>query len=147
MITKEHLDRWLKGNAEAISFIIAMHDVAEIWDDLIDQDNEIDPERINKAFYLTLIQIPRNGFYQRNFNLLSPIVESAILDWHTANELEKRGGEDDLHTAYGLRCASQSLTVLSARIIGGHEWAKDVNLEIRSLGDTWADYAAEHGAS
>lgn len=140
---REHLMVWLKGCESAIDFILAMHQIAETWDDLIDGDRETTPKAINAAFYTSLITLPRNPFYQQHFHELSPIVESAILDWHTANALEKRNSGDDLRTAYTLRCGAQMLTVMSARIIGGQDWAQNVNLEIRSVGDSWADYSKQ----
>lgn len=139
----EMLTGWLKGNPEAIRFILAVHDVVELWDDLIDQDKEATPENINRVFYRALIEIPRNRFYQAHFDTLSPLIESAIFDWHTANDFEKR--KEHLETAFGLRCTLQSLTVMSARIIAGVEWAQSVNNEIRSLGETWAEYAYGFG--
>lgn len=141
----EHLNQWLRGDKDAIALVLAVHDVVEVWDDLIDKDVEVCPEMINAAFYAALVTIPRNRFYQAHFELLNPIIESAILDWHTANALENRKNGDDLHTAYVLKCTGQSLTVLCARIIGGVSWARAVNLNIRSLGETWADYSAEFG--
>lgn len=139
----EQFARWLKGHADAITFVLAVHDVVELWDDLIDQDKEITPETINRVFYRALIEIPRNGFYQAHFATLSPLIESAIFDWHTANAFEK--AKTNLETAYGLRCTLQSLTVMCARIIGGPSWAQAVNNEIRSAGETWAEYAYGFG--
>lgn len=139
----DKLNEWLMGNASAIAFITAVHQVVEVWDDLIDKD-PVTPSEINAAFYTLFVTIPRNGFYQEHFALLSPIIETAIMDWHTANELEAR--KEQLETAFGLRCAGQALTVMCARIIGGVEWARKVNMELRTSGETFAAYAAEIGA-
>lgn len=141
----EHLGQWLRGNTDAIDLVLAVHDVVEVWDDLIDKDAEIRPEAINAVFYAALVTIPRNRFYKQHFDLLNPIIEAAILDWHTANALETRKTNDDLRNAYVLKCTGQLLTVLCARIIGGVNWARSVNLKIRSLGETWAEYSAEFG--
>lgn len=137
------LPRWLKDDAEAISFILTIHQIIELWDDLIDEENVTD-ELVNAAFYAALITLPRNAFYQRNFVLLNPLVESAIFDWWTANTFEQKQDTESLRTSYILRCAGLSLTVMSARIVGGVQWALTVNNELRSLGDTWAEYAAKH---
>jgi len=141
----ELFSKWLCGNPEAISFITTVHQIVELWDDLIDQDKPVKPKAINAAFYAALIELPRNGFYRANFALLNPVFEAAILDWFTANALEQRWQENDLHSAYMLRCGIHMLTVMSARLIGGMEWANKVNLELRSLGDTFDEYSKEFG--
>ena len=142
-MNSERLAEWLKGHAAAIALVETIHDVVELWDDLIDRDCEIEPERINRAFYALFVTIPRNGFYQQHFALLNPLIESAILDWHTANALER--DETGPETAYGLRCTGQAVTTMCARIIGGVEWALQVNKELRTAGESYADYAAEFG--
>lgn len=145
MTHAELLKEWLRGDADAISLILTLHEIAETWDDLIDKDKPVPDSAVNHAFYKALVTLPRNPFYARNFTLLNPVLESAILDWLTANDLEARKEGDDLHMAYALRCASQAVTVLCARIIGGLEWARHVNLKLRSMGDSWADYSKEFG--
>ena len=139
------LPKFLKGDDEAIRFNSALYEIAELWDDLIDND-ETTRAGINAAFYAALITLPRNGFYQRHFALLNPIMEAAILDWFTANELESTGSIENKRAAFILRCGLQAVTVMSARIIGGVEWAQAVNLELRQQGDTWAEYSAKLGA-
>jgi hypothetical protein len=135
------LSKWLKGHREAVGMVLMIHDIVELWDDLIDRDKEPSPDDINRVFRAALIELPRNGFYQDNFAALNTLIESAIFDWHTANKFEKAGA--NLETAFGLRCTIQSVTVISARIVGGEEWAQQVNNEIRSLGETFSAYAKE----
>ena len=132
-----------KGNENAADFLLAIHQVADLWDDLIDKDKPVAADSINRAFYNALVAIPRNPFYGANFAALSPLIESAIIDWHTANAFE--ASKQNLQTAYGLRCSGQSLCIMTARIIGGSNFAETIALELRSAGDTWAEYAAKHG--
>jgi hypothetical protein len=138
MTNLEKLREWLKGDEDAVSLNAAVHQVVEVWDDLIDRDGPVVAEAINNAFYLLFVTIPRNAFYQQHFSVLNPLIESAILDWHAANEFERR--RHQLETAFGLRCAGQALTVMCARIIGGVEWARSVNVQLRSSGETYAEY-------
>ncbi len=135
---------FVKGDADALAFLLGVHAVVELWDDLIDRDKSVADTDIHAAFYTALVTLPRNPFYQRNFSLLNPVFEAAIFDWHTANALEVKGG-DGLHMAYALRCGVQMLTVMAARIVGGTEWAKQVGVELREMGDTWAEYSAGFG--
>lgn len=133
------LAKWLKGHREAISMVLMIHDIVEIWDDLIDGDNDPSHADISRVFRTALIELPRNSFYQENFAALNTLIESAIFDWHTANKFED--ARENLETAFGLRCTIQSVTVISARIIGGNMWAQGVSNEIRSLGESYAAYA------
>lgn len=141
----ETLSRWLQGNQEAIDFISIILQVVEIWDDLIDKDKDVDDDNINGIFYAALVSLPRLSFYRQNFDTLSPIIESAIFDWRTANSLEKKKDHQSLVTAYTLRCSGLSLIVISARIIGGHDWAMKVSNELRNSGDAWEQYRLKHG--
>tara|TARA_R110000868_G_scaffold10713_2_gene52055 strand:- start:72 stop:500 length:429 start_codon:yes stop_codon:yes gene_type:complete len=137
----ELLAKWLKGHRDAIALVLMVHDVVEIWDDLIDKDKEVAPEDINRVFRTALIELPRNPFYAENFGALNTIIESAIFDWHTANAFE--ASRTHLETAFGLRCTIQSVTIICARIVGGPVWAQSVSNEIRSIGESYAEYVGE----
>lgn len=137
----ELVAKWLKGHREAIALVLMVHDIVEIWDDLIDQDKPISPDDINRVFRTALIELPRNRFYQDHFAELNTLIESAIFDWHTANQFEKN--REHLETAFGLRCTIQSVTVICARIVGGNVWAQGVSNEIRSVGESYAEYVGE----
>lgn len=142
---REKITAWMKGDEEAAAFIVSVHEIVELWDDLIDRDKTLEPESINTVFHAALITLPRNAFYRRHFLELNPILESAILDWHTANALEARRQGDDLHGAFMLRCGVMALTTMSAKIIGGVMWARQVGMELRSDGESWADYLKGFG--
>lgn len=139
----EKIAGFVKGDADALAFLLDVHSIVEAWDDLIDRDKAVADAAINSAFYTALITLPRNPFYARNFSLLNPVFEAAIMDWHTANSLEAQGV--NLQMSYALRCGVQMLTVMAARIIGGVEWAKQVGVELRAMGDTYAEYSAQIG--
>lgn len=140
---KDLLAKWLRGDQDAIAFILAIHQIAEIWDDLIDQDKPVPPEAINAMLFGALVTLPRNPFYQRNIALLNPLVEQAIVDWHTANAFEKSGDVEKLRMAWVLRSSPFALTVMSSRIVGGHEWAVQTSIELWSRLSNWADYHRE----
>lgn len=137
------IEKWLLGHTDAVNFIKTIFAIVETWDDLIDKDQAIDDGAINLAFRQALVDLPRNPFYREHFDRLSPLVESAIYDWLTANELEKQKAE--LQTAFGLRCTGQSLIVMSAAIIAGAEHAAQVNDEVRRTGETWKQYILNMG--
>lgn len=145
MNLSERIRKFVRGDEQAYEFLMSIHRIVDTWDDLIDKDKPISDDEINNAFHMALIGIPRNPFYRANFALLNPLLESAIVDWHTANVLEKRGDEVSLREAYVIRCSIYTLDIMSARILGGNDWALAVSLEIRSFGNEWPLYAAKHG--
>jgi len=68
-LTKKDEDRIQKfqqlllGNRDAALFVAMVFRVFHAWDDLIDKDALLADEEINMAFYLAMVQIPRNPFY------------------------------------------------------------------------------------
>lgn len=141
---RDRVTRWMKGNAEATAFVVALHHIVETWDDLIDKDHPVTGAGINRAFYAALVEIPRNSFYQDHFALLNPIVEAAILDWFAANEFEKSKEYD---RAWALGSTGLSVTVMCARILGGVEWATRVNVEFRKITEPLQEFVAAFGES
>lgn len=143
----ERLFTWLRGNQDAAALIMVLHSIAETWDDLVDRDKPVSDNKKHYAFYSALVTLPRNPFYRQHFETLNPLIEMSIFDWLTANEFERTGDLEKLHLAHGLRFSSLSLTTMCARIIGGVEWAGEVNTEFKALGESWAAYSKEHGVT
>lgn len=146
MNERAFLTRVLLGNEEAVAFMESIGAICQVWDDLIDIPGASAP-RINAAFWEALIALPNNGFYQRHFDTLNPLMQSAIADWLAANELEK-GSEHDKRLAYVLRDATASLAVHCARLVGGYGWMLEVNAEIRRyfMDEPIEQYLEEHKA-
>jgi hypothetical protein len=122
-----------------------VHAIVETWDDLVDGDKPVPEGAINSAFHKALIDLPRNAFYRQHFNVLNPLIESAILDWTAANVMEHRRDGDDLRRAYVLRSNIFNLTTMAARIIGGVEWGQQVAVKQWSMLEPWAEYSKEFG--
>ncbi len=121
-----------KGNDAAQEFltrtIIAFH----VWDDLIDQDHDVDPKEITKAFFHAFVGLPTNDFYTANFAHLFPILANAITNWLAANEMERHPqGPLDTEIAFIIRSEYINLIIETARLCGGHEWAQDVTTAVR----------------
>lgn len=139
--------RAVRGDMEALAFIEALHQIVDLWDDLIDRDKCVSDEEISLAFTNALISLPRNSFYVRHFSLLNPLIDAGITDWHTANALEATKDEINLREAYVLRCSLLTVTIMVAKIIGGPEWARQISFELRTLGDEWPAYSTKHGVT
>jgi len=125
----------LLGNAEAIEFAEVVCGIAHVWDDLIDCDNDLDDSAIHRAFWDALIRLPRLPFYARNFVSFQPLLETAIINWQIANELEQSGTKPDLHIAFVLRSSYADLILMAMRLVGGDEYARQAGVEMRR---TWS---------
>lgn len=119
-----------RGNEDAAQFLHMFFLVCHLWDDLIDKDVSRSDDHINHAFWVSLIEIPRNPFYKRFAHEIHPVMAVAIQEWFTANKLEK-GDNQRLDVAFTLRCSIVSLIHQAAEICGGYEWALEIGEEIR----------------
>ena len=124
------LDRVLMGNQAAISFCEEFFGLTQIWDDLYDGDNYVEPETINEAFWVALISLPNNPFYQQHFGYLNTIIQSAIMDWLDSNKLVD-GTHEHKCAAYVLRDSASNLVIHCAYLIGGYDWMREISIDVR----------------
>lgn len=121
----------LKGHRDAVAFAVILCSILHLWDDLEDRDKLVDREDVNQAMYAALVVLPRNAFYQANFAELNALLDSSILNWHAANEMERNGDAEDRHISFIIRSAYCNIVIAAARIVGGYEWARSVTPMLR----------------
>lgn len=145
MDQREFLLEVLCGDVAAVEFVERFAGLCQVWDDLVDRDKPVTPEQVSETFIDALVHIPRNPFYQRHLPELQPIIEQLILDWLTANELE-RGDRHELTLAFVLRERLASLVVRCASLLGGFEWGAAVGRRIwlRNHDGHLDEYLREH---
>lgn len=131
MVRDQFFEHVCRDEAAARDFLLAIHDIAHVWDDLIDKDKQLSDDQINDAFFKALVVIPNNPFYRQHFGALQPLVVTAILNWLTANKLEDAGSEDDKRIAFVTRSAYTDLITYVAMLVGGPGWAVQQGPEIR----------------
>lgn len=119
MNEREFLLDVLKGNAEAVEFCQTLGVISQAWDDAIDTGAT---SEISGAFVSALITLPANPFYRDHFAELQPLIQASIIDWLTANELE-RGSPHDKTLAFVLRDSLTAVVIRCAAIVGGLAWA------------------------
>ena len=129
---EQFLMRALKGDAEAVLFVLQLCEVLHLWDDLEDRDNPVTRDSVDKGMYLALVAIPRNAFYRKYFDELNPILANAIYNWHCANDLEAQDTLKAKEIAYVIRSAYCDVALTAARIIGVYDWARLIAPEIRA---------------
>lgn len=130
---REQLLRWMKGNKEAVEFIDLACDIAHVWDDLVDQDKELEVDDINRIFFNSLVRLPRNPFYRKNFDHLNSVMMNSISNWQIATKLEREGGDYETSIAFVLRSSYVDLITQAAMLCGGGKWACKVGEEARRL--------------
>lgn len=121
---------FLLGNKEATSFVLRVHQIFHIWDDLIDKDKEITNEEINKVFWIALVELPEDPFYKANYLMLKPILINSIINWKAANVLEN---EKQLDISFVLRSSYIDILTICALIVGGLDYCDKVTPLIRKF--------------
>jgi hypothetical protein len=139
------LDEMFLGNAEAIRFMETISIWTHLYDDLIDQDKEIDQEFVHEVMWKVMVGLPMNQFYIQNANLLAPIVATGILNWRGANEMEQQGCVEELHISHVTRYSINDLALMVMVLVGGAahaaRFARDARLAFQR--DTFAHYLKE----
>jgi hypothetical protein len=135
----------LLGDHSAVAMVRAIAFVAHVWDDLIDGDQPVTAGQINDAFHACTVGLLSNPFVQRHAAAIWPVLETSILNWHGANQLEQIGTDHALQVAHVTRCAVGDVAVLAASLIHGHAQAAELAAEIRMLvqQDSLEDYIAD----
>jgi len=148
MRDQETVDRFrhfFRGNEDAVALAMMVIRVADVWDDLIDKDQEVRDEDITQAFTMTLCGMPRNRFYRQHMDEIVPMLELSVVNWLTANHFEQGGERRALEIAHVIRHGVGDLFVHMARLIGGLQWAIEVAPEIKLVvhNDTLDEYLQE----
>lgn len=142
---REYLLYAYQGNANAVGLVLSIAEISHIWDDLIDRDKAVDDARINRAFTIALIEIPKNPFYQAHCLDLLPVMTTGAINWLTANEYEKSTDEEAHALAHVMRYGIADISLYIAYLIGGIEWAQEVSPHLRRIAqkDTLQNYLEE----
>lgn len=146
MTDEQRLMEYFKGDKSAVRLALQIARLSHIWDDLIDRDPVSDDE-INEAFWIALVDIPTNPFYQQFAGSLQPVIATSIINYVTANSYERSKERAKLELANVLRYSVADVILLMAILIGGREWGMRVAPELRMLcqKDTLSNYLKEHG--
>lgn len=132
----ERLLEWFGGNRHALEFMLKISDITELWDDLIDGDKELAVDRINRVFYMALVEFPCNPFYTEHRHYLTPLIIQAINSWQDANVLE-HGDRNERALAYTLRNIDIQLVQAIVFITQGYDRMRELSPQI------WKVFAAE----
>jgi hypothetical protein len=115
---------FFKGDKDAAALMVMVHEIAHTWDDLVDQDKPVDSKAIHRAFWIALVGLRTNPFFQRFENVLLPVMEAGILNYVASCELERTPGHAR-QLAHTARYAIGDVALLIMRLIGGLDWAME----------------------
>lgn len=114
-----------KGDMSALGLLQQLTELTNTWDDIIDNDfGEVSQERINRAFWIALIEFPENQFYAKHYSRLAPIIRVGVQNWLASNEYEKTKDQQLLDIAHVARYSIGDVVIEMLLIIGGYEWAR-----------------------
>ena len=114
----------------AVQLIVLLGETAEVWDDLIDADNPVPADRLNRVFSALLTELPMNPFFDQFKAQITPLLLVGINAWHDANALEK-GSDNDKAIAYVLRDWYVELAMFIMCLTRGYAEMRKHSLEIR----------------
>lgn len=126
----EYLKYAFKGDMDAVGLVMSVVKIADVWDNLIDGDKEVDKKAINDAFWLACIDIPRNPIFRQYQLDITTLFSTGILNWHVANQLQQ-GDDHAKQIAHVTRYSIADVSLYLAAAIGGPEWATHVGPELR----------------
>jgi hypothetical protein len=124
-IRREGKLEWFGGNEHALRMLNAFADLAHVWDDMVDKDNNISADDINRAFLTCLVYLPANPFYRSIQNEILPMWLTVVSAYETANHFEKNKDAHGIEIAHGLRHASGNIIAYAVHVCVGPEKAKE----------------------
>lgn len=146
MMNQEGKLEWFGGNEHALQMFRMFGDLAHIWDDLVDKDNNRTEEEINHAFAIALVYLPANPFYKSIQEQIMPMWLTVISAYQVANHFQKEKDEHGIEIAHGLRYAAGNIIAYAVHVCVGPVKAQEYLPEIWKtvMPERFNDYRKEH---
>jgi hypothetical protein len=130
-LRNEKLREWVT-DPYAISFILALSDACELFDDLIDKDKPIEDAHVVRVLFSLLTELPVNPFFDCYKHQLIPILVTGINAWLDANKLEQ-GAANDKVFAYVLRDWYMEFVSYVIYLLKGRDYMRQVSMDVRNF--------------
>jgi hypothetical protein len=121
---------WFGGNTDALAMYYLFEELAHTWDDLVDKDKFVSEDAINRAFFICLVCLPSNPFYQCIQNAILPMWVTVVSSYQTANNFEKNKDKHGVEIGHVLRYSAGSIIAYAVHVCVGYEKAKDILPEV-----------------
>lgn len=137
---------WFGGNEDALNMYRMFVDLAHLWDDLVDKDQEATEDAINNAFLICLVYLPANPFYRSIQAQVMPMWLTVVSAYQTANKFERDKDPHGIEIAHGLRYAAGNIMAYAVHVCVGPEKAKEVLPEMWKsvFHERFDEYRKEH---
>ncbi|MDN5937291.1 MAG: hypothetical protein L0H83_01380 [Salinisphaera sp.] len=126
----QFLHETLKGNTEAVRFCQLVFRISQVLDDLHDGDKPVTKTQLHQFAWELIEELPTNGFYQRHFTRLQPVLRHCLLDWMDSCALEQ-GDARNKTVAYVIRDTTTMIVSHCAYLIGGFEYMHKISPDLR----------------
>jgi hypothetical protein len=146
MMNQEGKLKWFGGNEKALQMFQMFGDLAHIWDDLVDKDNDRTEDDINHAFAIALVYLPANPFYQSIQTQIMPMWLTVVSAYQVANHFEKTKDPHGIEISHGLRYAAGNIIAYAVHVCVGPAKAQEYMPEIWKtiIPERFDDYRKEH---
>lgn len=132
---------WFCGDEQAVDFAERLFDLAQNWDDVIDEGAV---GKVNGVISWIAFRCQWHPFFTRFDYALRPAMLVCYLNWRDANVLET-GDDADREKAFMLRAGIYDVFSLMAWLVGGEDHSARVGPAIRRMyGERLADFLKEH---
>lgn len=133
----------LKLSQEASDWLDGLWSVIQVFDDVIDKDNEITRQDANAALYAALLSMPASPFWLRNHAVLTPVMLVALSKWQASDARERAGIIDAVSFVW--RASFYDVVLAVCHLVHGDK-AVDMAATVASMyGENFEDYKKEFG--
>ena len=124
---------WFGGNQDALNMYRAFVNLAHTWDDMVDKDQPVSADDINRAFLTCLVYLPANPFYRAIQDQILPMWLVVVSSYETANKFERDKDPHGIEIAHSLRYAAGQIIAYAIHVCVGPDKAREF------LPDMWKE--------
>ena len=143
--TKDMLDslKPLELPPHALQWLIDLNQAVQGLDDWHDEDPIPQNEKL-KVIHLCLVGLSGNPFFLQNYHRLLPLLNSFILKWSAANDIEDNRLKEHLPKAYMWRAGFYDIVLEVVSIVYGFDVASNLSSYVLKMyGETYDEYSKE----
>lgn len=131
LVVAEAISLASNNDVAALAYLWQVAQSARVLDDMIDGDRVVPAEHIVSVFQGLLIDVHRNGFFNRHREFLLGIHVVVMNAWLDANEWEKSEDKTEQLYAHVLRDLISELIPAVAYLTGGWDRCRAISLKVR----------------
>jgi hypothetical protein len=143
--TQDMLDRLqpLVLPPQAVQWLIDLNQSAQGLDDWYDDDQIPQYEKL-KVIHLCLVGLSSNVFFLQHHQRLLPLLNSFVLKWAAANDIEDKKIEEHIPKAYMWRAGFYDIVLEVVSIVHGFDVASNLSSYVLKMyGEPYGEYSKE----